>query len=550
MTVKNISDKELLELYRILGRKTETVSEQLKEEGCDISARTIRNRLAKAYPGYWKKTFNFVPDKQPNEQRDSKKATKAEKPLAAGTADAPDKRRKRLVGNRFVFTAAQNNTHIHEPFFNALVNYCKHNEAQLIVSRFTYNKSGFQNKTKDGVNELWYDPRLEEFFLDECVEVTDDLLFCGELDILPTAGNPLSGFESYTQNNSGIIPHAKVQMLSLPRLVPEPPRMLYTTGSITLRNYIQRKAGQKAEFHHVFGALLVEIDDEGEWFARQLIADNSGTFHDLTTKYTAEGIESNQFVEAINWGDIHIEKIDPKVKEAAWGERGSMLSVLSPKYQMIHDLTDFQARNHHNIADPYHLAKMHHAKTGSVLHDLQISADFLESISADSKVIVVESNHDLAFQRWLKEADIRKDPQNAWIFHHANKLIHEAIEVGWDNFSIYEEVLCEHAPLVNVTFLRENDSFTVMGIECGQHGHRGINGARGTSKAFRAIGRKCNLGHSHSAGIIDGVYTAGVSGKLDMGYNKGASSWSHSHIVTYSNGKRTIITMKNGKWRA
>ena len=54
----------------------------------------------------------------------------------------------------------------------------------------------------------------------------------------------------------------------------------------------------------------------------------------------------------------------------------------------------------------------------------------------------------------------------------------------------------------------------------------------------------------HTAGIIDGVYTAGVSGKLDMEYNKGPSSWSHSHVVTYPNGKRAIITVKNGKWKA
>jgi len=35
-----------------------------------------------------------------------------------------------------------------------------------------------------------------------------------------------------------------------------------------------------------------------------------------------------------------------------------------------------------------------------------------------------------------------------------------------------------------------------------------------------------------------------------MGYNKGLSAWSHSFIVTYQNGKRTIVTIKDGKgWR-
>jgi hypothetical protein len=104
--------------------------------------------------------------------------------------------------------------------------------------------------------------------------------------------------------------------------------------------------------------------------------------------------------------------------------------------------------------------------------------------------------------------------------------------------------------LKDVIFLSEDESFTICGdIECGSHGHNGNNGARGSTRAFQKQGKRFNIGHQHSAGIKDGVYVAGVSGKLDMGYNVGGSSWTHSHIVTYKNGKRAIITLKNGKWR-
>jgi len=34
-----------------------------------------------------------------------------------------------------------------------------------------------------------------------------------------------------------------------------------------------------------------------------------------------------------------------------------------------------------------------------------------------------------------------------------------------------------------------------------------------------------------------------------MGYNVGGSGWSHSHIITYANGKRATATLKNGKWK-
>ena len=64
------------------------------------------------------------------------------------------------------------------------------------------------------------------------------------------------------------------------------------------------------------------------------------------------------------------------------------------------------------------------------------------------------------------------------------------------------------------------------------------------------MGRKANTAHTHSAQIIDGMYIAGTMSRLRLDWNDGPSSWSHSFIVTYENGKRTIITCYNGKWRA
>ena len=88
-------------------------------------------------------------------------------------------------------------------------------------------------------------------------------------------------------------------------------------------------------------------------------------------------------------------------------------------------------------------------------------------------------------------------------------------------------------------------------VEPGQiTGYLGPNGAQGGANAYAKMGRKANVGHTHQAGIRDGIYTGGTLSYLDLGYNRGPSSWSHSNIITYVNGKRTIITMWNGKWRA
>ena len=103
-------------------------------------------------------------------------------------------------------------------------------------------------------------------------------------------------------------------------------------------------------------------------------------------------------------------------------------------------------------------------------------------------------------------------------------------------------------------FLREDESMilTPAKIECGMHGHLGPDGGRGSVFNLSKMARKANIGHCHKAGIYDGLYAAGVSceHKTDAWYLKGPSSWSHSHIVTYPNGKRTIVTVWKGKYRA
>lgn len=489
-----------------------------------------------------------------NYSQAAEKKGRVERPVAGGYITPPNIQREELRGSRFVFTSAQNNTNIHNAFFNNIKKFCETNNAKLIVGKFRYNKSGFQNYTDEADDDLWYDPKITKYIIDRPVSLSKSasgLVWCGELDILPTASNPISGLDSYTGTDSCIIPHAKVHLKSIARLKGFDCKMIYTTGAITQRNYIQRKAGQKAEFHHVFGALYVEIDAEGRHFCRQLIADNDGNFYDLDRHYH-NGTVSHSTIEAINWGDIHAEMLDHDVASGAWRDEGNILDVLKPRFQFVHDLTDFKARNHHNRNNPHFLAERYFYGQNLVQEGMAESAQVLEELHREfSKIVVVESNHDLAFKKWLAEADIRHDPANAEYYHLANAEIYKQIRLGNRKFHAFEWAVRQFTELDNIEFLHANDSYIIAGnIECGMHGHDGINGSKGSPQSFRNIGRKVNLGHGHTAWIIDGVYMAGISCKLDMGYNKGPSSWSHSHIITYPNGKRAIITMRGNKWRA
>lgn len=460
---------------------------------------------------------------------------------------------------RFILTSAQNNTLLNDMVWNNLVILSQFYKADIFVGTYTYNKSAYgKNSVKFGTKEeetegLWFDNRLLPHIKNgdgKNIELAPGLIWCGRANIIPTAERPLSGFETYTGRSSGIFPHAKIAMHSIPSGKFERVKFNYTTGTITQRNYIQKKAGMKAEHHHTYGALVVEIDHEGTWFVRQINADSDGTIHDLDIKVERGRLTRRNPILAMNWGDIHVAKKDPISYNLAWG-KNQMMDTLKPSYQFMHDLIDFHARSHHN-KDHYSLFMRHKELRNSVEEEMQQVADFLAWADRPfCKTVIVDSNHDNAFLKWLREADYREDPVNALYFLKAQLAKYESMEQGERNKNMVAWALTrfKQLPKGRVQFLGTDESFVLASIEFGMHGHLGPNGARGNPKALSRIGRKANTGHTHSAEIHDGLYVAGVTGLLDHEYNVGPSSWSQSHIATYGNGKRAIITISNNKWR-
>jgi hypothetical protein len=118
-----------------------------------------------------------------------------------------------------------------------------------------------------------------------------------------------------------------------------------------------------------------------------------------------------------------------------------------------------------------------------------------------------------------------------------------------DPFVMWGRRMLKHPE--RVQFLGAGESFTIHGIECGFHGHEGANGARGSIKSFGKVGVKVIIGHSHSPGIRDGVYQVGTSTPLRLEYSGGGpTSWLNTHCLIYPNGKRTLINIIDGEWRA
>lgn len=459
---------------------------------------------------------------------------------------------------RYLFSSAQNATPINKQVWENLKALAEHYEADIYVSRFRYD-TRFHGKTaKPGTgsddDETWYAPEIADHVLDESVQVAPNLVFCGELQVLPTAKRPISGFETYTGRDSCIIPHAKFALESVASGKREATKLIFTTGVITQRNYVQKKAGQVASFHHCYGALLVEVNSDGHWWCRQLNAANNGSIQDLTVKVHKGKVTTDHRVAAISWGDCHVRRADSMVTKLAWTGPNSMIDVLRPKVQFFHDLLDFRSRNHHEVHSARLRFERFHAEDAAeddVWAELQEAAHALKERSRPfCKSVVVASNHDAALQRWLDTGDYRNDPKNALTFLRLQTALYESIERRDRTFDLFNYAMQKAGAPKEVKFLREDDSYQVCGIEHGMHGHLGLNGGKSSVLGLSRLGCKAVTGHSHSAAIVDGVYVSGTSSELDLGYNRGPSSWSHSHCVTYPSGKRAIITMWAGRWHA
>ncbi len=486
------------------------------------------------------------------------------KPVAGGTIHGVVHSNAKLppVGQikRYILTSAQNNTHLHDKCWDNLLALAKFYDAEIKVGTYSYNKNAYgplavKKGTFDGYDRnVWYDQRILPFIVDGREELANGLVWCGEMNIIPTANDPLEGLETYSGRKSAIFPHSKISMRSIATMQGEGTKLNYTTGTVTLRNYIQKKAGLKAEHHHAYGAVLAEVNSDGNWWVRQLELDNRNRIQDLDVLVSNGEVTTGNPIEAITWGDIHATVTDPTVEKLSIG-KGGMLPVLKPKFQFIHDLLEGVSFNHHAAKNAHDKFKAFLRGYDAVTQELAETSTCLKNYHTSvpgTQTIVVDSNHDNWLMRWLREHDYRMDPRNAVLFLEAQLEVFRQLQGNNERFHLVEWAMRKFGTSDDIRFLRQDESFTICGkkIECGQHGHLGPDGARGTPANLNKIGRKANTAHTHSAGIHNGLYVAGTSTKFQMDYNHGPSSWSHSHIITYPSGKRTIVTMYAGRWRA
>jgi hypothetical protein len=461
--------------------------------------------------------------------------------------------------SRYILSSAQNNTPVNVKLWQNLQALARHYDAQIMIGTYSYNQNQYGKlSVKRGTaasieRELWFDPEIEPYISDERVELADGLVWCGEMNMMPTAVRPLDGLETYSGRKSAIFPHTKIAMRSIFTMQGEGTKLNFTTGTVTLRNYIQKKEGLKAEFHHQYAALLVEVNHTGNWWVRQLASASDGSIQDLTVLAKDGKIQTGQRVEAITFGDLHSGCVDPVVLDLSM----KMLDELKPKHIFLHDVLEGASLNPHERNSPHR--KFHTWLRGlhRVDEEIKRSKDvMLRYVRPGMSIIVPNSNHDDPWlYRWLKEHDYRVDPPNAELFLRLQAFMYASIRDGKmvrDVNILAEAFRLAGLPDGKINFLLADESFKICNgrIECGQHGHLGPGGRFGTPESLAKVARRANTAHTHAAGIYDGLYVAGTSSVLRWDYNRGPSNWSWSHTLTYPNGQRAIVTMYAGDYKA
>lgn len=452
---------------------------------------------------------------------------------------------------RFIITAAQNATPVHEDFWEALKVAAKHLKAQLLVIPLRYKNptSVFEGSREN--EETWVD-EVQPYLFNQRKKINANLVLVGDVKIQPTASHPLTGFEGLTGAESCILGHTKLQFKTVPVPAGRFPKILTTTGACTMANYTDSRAGKTGAFHHTLGACLVEVSGR-KFFLRQLNGGKDGSFTDLDKVYSRDGVTSAPPALGLVMGDTHVRFVDPNVEKATFG-KGGIVSLLRPRNLVWHDLCDGYTHNPHHLGNPFIGVAKTTARAGEVEGEVREAISYVDKHTPKGceSVVVGDANHNDFLNRWVKRADWKTDPLNARFYLEtalemvkSTKMTPSGTEHG-DAFSYWFKKLSKNS---SARCLGVDESFTLAGIECGMHGHQGPNGSRGSIKNLGRIGAKSVIGHSHSPGINEGCYQAGTSTRLRLEYTHGPSSWLNTHVAIYASGKRALITIIDGEWK-
>lgn len=320
---------------------------------------------------------------------------------------------------------------------------------------------------------------------------------------------------------------------------------LATTGTISSDSYdtdkyMSERMSYIANNDHCYGGLIVEVDDECT-HVRQVQFDYDGSFIDLGTSYSKDGIE---FVDThAVLGDWHSGDTDERCIRA-FTDICRQLSVVDV---YVHDFFNGHSISHHEDT-PLKKAQKYLKDRNSLVKEFQKGAKDFELLLSlvTGKVYRVMGNHEEFLHRYLHEGRYINDPENHYPSLDLAKAYLKDEDPTKAGYELYAD-LHKLEDYDRIVWLDRYSSVKIGGNELGQHGDLGPNGSKASLISLEKSYGKGVFGHTHSAAILRGIWRVGTFTK-NQSYEKGPTSRSHSLCLVYNNGSKQLIHINGDKW--
>lgn len=428
---------------------------------------------------------------------------------------------------KYIITNIQYNAGVNTNFLKNLLKFAEVHEVKELL---TFVQNGSYHE-EDEIDERVFDAgfsTVDSLTLNRNLRLRD-------MRILAQQINPMTGMSSkLSRDFSYIMPSAKIRYLSVANTSSNP-RALMTTGNLTKPNYkLHTAQGRKAEAQHQYGFVFVEIKSGKLFTTYQVEATKNGNFYYLNEKYVCGKVKKVQ-PEAIVLGDIHTGDTNQKALKHSL----ATIEELKPKCVVLHDIFNGHSIDVHSGDNLLYGLRCLKDKRDSLENELWEVYNFVWKLSEqfpDIEFLVAESNHDIWLERYIDSKKFIDHSQN---FLHAIEMIPHILEGKKPTLQIGLELFGDLPD--NVYFGREDEEYRVRGVELLYHGHRGLNGSRGSSASFDRFNLRMISGHEHTPKLYANGMVVGTLTHLKLSYTKGAGSWMHANGILYADGKYGLL---------
>lgn len=398
-----------------------------------------------------------------------------------------------MSSRRFLVTAAQSASSHHRNFLNGLKNYANINDSEIIILPC------IGKDASEDIDQI--SPELMNMGIETRRRKLNSNIQIEQFNVRPYQIDPLVGLERFAQRGtSTVFASPKQRLKAIPHSNFKLPKFLITTGAVTRPNYAtglnvsaeRRRLGNIATRDHVYGGVVIEIEDDFIFHLRNIRANSRGSFVDLGEKFDGDKTSKTK-LEALVLGDWHTGYTD----ETVAGGTYDMIETLEPSRLVIHDLFDGHSVSHHRDKQFIH----QHIREGvdkgftNLAKELESCRNQLllfHDLMKGREVYLVACNHHEFLNRYLDESRYTQDAENA-------RMAFRLASSYADGKDPVEEGINLFGKLPNsIRFLKRDEDLKIRGYQLSSHGDRGPGGCRGSIKSKENDFGRSITGHCFS----------------------------------------------------